>query len=56
MILALKNTLTLRFERREVLTEVNVTITLLFSVMLSLFPRNLASFTFVVYKSGVFLK
>jgi len=34
-----------RFERCEFITGVNVTVTLLYGVMLSLFRRNIAAFT-----------
>ena len=52
----LKNTLKLRFERCDVFTAVSVTSTLFYCVMLSLFRRNIAAFTFVVHNSGGFLK
>jgi len=50
----LENTLKLRFDRCEFLTDVIVTITLLYCVLLSLFRRNIAAFTIVVQKSGFF--
>ena len=56
IFISLKNTSKLRFERCEVLTEGNVALILLYGIMLRLFRRNIATFSFLVHKSGLFVK